>query len=100
MFYGKMEEHQVTSPTIVTDNYGHSRLSYSAIPSTALIHIVTQDRSLSTESDLLTYQGTLVGYTYDSIPRNSLVDSSMRVTSVMPHRDMNILYLQEVEDGR
>ena len=73
MFYGRMEQHTVRTPQIVKDAYNHKRQAYTD-PSTAMIHIVTQDRTESLTNDLRTYQATLVGYTYEDVGHNAEID--------------------------
>ena len=100
MFYGKEKEYTIAEPVLVKDTYNHETASYEPMGS-AKIHIVVQDRSMIKANDLETYKSTLVGYTRDlSIQKGWLVGDSFIVTSTMPHRNMNILYLEDIENGR
>ncbi len=99
MFYGKEKEYTIARPEIEKDAYNHETASY--IPEgTALIHIVVQDRSMVKANDLDSYKSTLVGYTRNmQIQKGWQIGGRYNVTSTMPHRNMNILYLEVLENG-
>lgn len=100
MFEGRKQEYAVASPQAVEDQYNYSKTRY--IPEgTAKIYIVVQDRTLTNTNDLSLYTGTLVGYTNDTrIGVNWRIGDRYLVKYTMPHRNQNILYLQEVNNGR
>ena len=95
MFESRKKEYVVASPQEVKDKYNYSKTTY--VPQgTAKIYIVVQDRTLSNSNDLDIYTATLVGYTDDmSIDKNWQIDGKYIVTSTMPHRTENILYLKK-----
>lgn len=100
MFYGKEKEYTIARPEIVKDAYNHETASFVPV-GTALIHLVIQDRSMVKVNQLQAYKGTLVGYTRDMrIQQGWKIGTRFIVKSTMPHRNMNILYLEVFEDGR
>lgn len=95
-----MAEHRIAMPAYFTDAYNYQRVEY-VDKGKALIHIVLQDRSSQTSNELDTITSSLVGYTNDKRLREGwMVDGRYVVKSVIPHRTVTVLYLEEVEDGR
>ena len=100
MFYGRKQEYVVASPQLEYDEYNFATPEYQS-QGTANIYIVVQDRTLTQSNDIELYTGTLVGYTDDiRIEKGWLIDSKYLVTSTLPHRRENILYLKEFQDGK
>ena len=100
MFYGKQKEYTIARPVVVKDAYNHETTNYVS-EGTAMIHIVVQDRSMVRANDLDTYKSIMVGYTRNpNIQKGWRIGSSFTVTSTMPHRNLNVLYLEAFENGR
>lgn len=100
MFYGKEKEYTIERPEIVKDAYNHETANYIS-EGTAKIHIVVQDRSTIKANDLDTYKSTMVGYTRNNnIQEGWRIGGRYTVTSTMPHRNMNVLYLEAFDNGR
>jgi len=100
MFESRKQEYAVDSPQEVKDKYNYGKTTY--VPQgTAKIYIVVQDRTLISNNDLNTYTATLVGYTDDlRIDKNWRVDGRYVVTSTMPHRTEQVIYLKEITNGK
>lgn len=98
MLYSRMTEHSVYRPSYVTDNYNHSRATFTPIEKVP-VYVVLEDRTLNNTNDLKTYTATLVGYTQDKRIKAGWKVDNMLVKSVLPHRHFNVLYLEETEDG-
>lgn len=99
MYYGKMEEHKIAAPAKVEDEFHHFH-DETSNKGSALIHIAVQDRTTLMHNDLQTYNTTLVGYTEnEKIQKDWWIDGKYKVLSVVPHRHLNVLYLQEVDNG-
>lgn len=122
MFESRKQEYTIANPTVKYDDYNYAYLDYettsapsqqetqgqegaqsSETPSeaTARIYIVVEDRTLQSNNDLNLYEGTLVGYTDNlEIDKNWLIDGKYVVTSTLPHRDGQVLYLKEYSNGK
>lgn len=100
MFYGRMEEYTIARPQYTKDRFNHSTVTYSN-EGAALIHIVVEDRAETNNNDLNLYTGTLVGYTQNkTIERNWKIGENYIVTSVIPHKNLNVLYLEDIQNGK
>lgn len=100
MYYGKEQEYTIASPETVKDALNHETTSYVNM-GTAKIHIIVQDRSMIKNNDLDLYKSTLVGFTRNlNIQKGWRVGTGYNVKSAMPHRNMNVLYLEEITNGR
>lgn len=99
MFYGRMQELTLESPSYVRDAYNHERTVYT--PAGRIrVYIVLQDKTPQTANELDTFASNLVGYTQETrVKEGWRIDGKYVVTSVVRHRMDSILYLKEVSDG-
>ena len=100
MYYGKEQEYTIARPEAVKDALNHETINYINMGTTK-IHIIVQDRSMIKNNELDLYKSTLVGFTRNlSIQKGWKVGTGYIVKSTMPHRNMNVLYLEEITNGR
>lgn len=100
MLIGRYKSYTIEKPVEVRDSYNHYRVTFEEVGS-ALLSLVVQDRTNINNNDMALYQTALVAYTQNKeIDRGWRIDHKYIVRTTVPHRTANILYLEEVEDGR
>lgn len=95
-----MKKYQIEKPEEVLDSYNHRRVKYIDAGE-ASVEIVVQDRTNIQNNDLVTYKTTMVGYTKSNeIDKGWRIGGKYIVQSTVPHRTANILYLEEIQNGK